>query len=222
MSQQQAADEDLFGLDLVAENRRLRSQNSKLINGMVLAGIGGLVGIVFGITTMMTRPEPVRIALDAGGHAVPVLSLTKNDPPDSDITRRVADCMNGLFNHAFNNYQTTVEKSIGECFTGGGSESVRKMLDPFLQRMAKDSLNLSGTYVIQPFINSRGTMGVGGGMRNVFHVQGVMEIGYRGGKENGTTKPVQYAFQTDVVRVPYDSHISGTRLQNAILVPYER
>jgi hypothetical protein len=213
---------DLFGIDLAAECSRLRGLNMKLTQGIALVAIAGLIGIGIGITGMLVKPERQRIAIDPAGRVIPVVSLSKNDPPDSRITRMAGDCINSLFNHAFHNFQTTAERAIGECFTGGGSESVRKVMEPFLARMQKDSVNISGTYVIQPFINNRGVMGSGSGARNVFHIQGVIAIGYRGGKENSTVRPVEYAFQTDVVRVSYDSHIEGIRLQNIVLVPWEK
>lgn len=220
MSTQQEAP-DLFGIDLHAENTRLRTLNGKLVNGIVIAAVAGTIGLVAGIVGMIHKPERERIALDAGGRAYPVMPLTKGDPPDARITRMAGDCMNQLFNHAFHNYQTTVERAIGECFTGGGSESVRKVMEPFLEKMKKDDVNLASSFVIQPFINARGVMGSGASARNVFHIQGVIDIGYRGGKANTTSRPISYAFQTDVVRVSYDSHIEGMRLQNVVLVPWQ-
>jgi len=216
-----AEDADLFGIDLKKENARLRALNSKMAQGVVLAAVAGLIGLVAGVIGMTVKPERERIGLDAGLRAVPLVSLTKNDPPDSTITRMTGDCVNKLFNHAFHNYQTTVESAIGACFTGGGSESVRKVMDPFLDRMKKDKVNLAMTYVIQPFINSRSTTSSGGLLRNVFHVQGVIEIGYRGGQGSTTVRPIQYAFQSDVVRVSYDSHVDGIRLQNIIMAPWD-
>ncbi|MBY0240017.1 MAG: hypothetical protein K2X55_11950 [Burkholderiaceae bacterium] len=218
-NQQQTA--DLFGIDLHAEVTRLRTLNGKLASGIVVAALAGTIGLVVGIAGMTHKPERERIALDANGRAYPVLPLTKGDPPDARITRMAGDCMNSLFNHAFHNYQTTVERAIGECFTGGGSESVRKVMEPFLEKMKKDDVNLSGSFVIQPFINTRSVMGSGAGARNVFHIQGVIDIGYRGGKANTTSRPVPYAFQSDLVRVSYDSHIEGLRLQNVVLVPWQ-
>jgi hypothetical protein len=203
-TQQEAA--DLFGIDLHAEVTRLRTLNGKLVGGIVIAALAGTIGLAAGIAGMTHKP---------------VLPLTKGDPPDARITRMAGDCMNQLFNHAFHNYQTTVERAIGECFTGGGSESVRKVMEPFLEKMKKDDVNLASSFVIQPFINARGVMGNGTGARNVFHIQGVIDIGYRGGKANTTSRPVSYAFQTDVVRVSYDSHIEGMRLQNVVLVPWQ-
>lgn len=213
---------DGFGLNLTAECTRLRKLNAKLVNGVALAVVAGTIGIAFGIFAMAVKPERERIGLDASGRAIPLVSLTKNDPPDARITRMVSDCVNSLFNHAFHNYQTTVERTIGECFTGGGSDSVRKMLDPFLARMEKDKVNMAGTFTIQPFINTRRVIGTGANARNAFNIQGVIAIGYRGGKENTTTRPEEYAFSSDVVRVSYDSHIEGIRLQNIILVPWTR
>ena len=213
---------DLFGLDLPAECARLRTLNAKLTKGVAIAAIAGLVGIVAGAFGLLTRPAPERIALDAGGRAIPLVALTKADPPDARITRMAADCMNGMFNHAFHNYQTTVERTIGDCFTGGGSASIRKVIEPFLVRLKAEQVNMAGTFVIQPFINSRSVMGGGSGARNVFHVQGVIAIGYRGAKATDTTRPVEYAFQTDIVRVSYDSHIEGIRLQNVVLGPWEK
>ena len=218
-TQQEAA--DLFGIDLHAEVTRLRTLNGKLVGGIVIAALAGTIGLAAGIAGMTHKPERERIALDANGRAYPVLPLTKGDPPDARITRMAGDCMNSLFNHAFHNYQTTVERAIGECFTGGGSESVRKVMEPFLEKMKKDDVNLASSFVIQPFINARDVMGKGTGARNVFHIQGVIDIGYRGGKANTTSRPVSYAFQTDVVRVSYDSHIEGMRLQNVVLVPWQ-
>jgi len=218
-TQQEAA--DLFGIDLHAEVTRLRTLNGKLVGGIVIAALAGTIGLAAGIAGMTHKPERERIALDANGRAYPVLPLTKGDPPDARITRMAGDCMNQLFNHAFHNYQTTVERAIGECFTGGGSESVRKVMEPFLEKMKKDDVNLASSFVIQPFINARGVMGNGTGARNVFHIQGVIDIGYRGGKANTTSRPISYAFQTDVVRVSYDSHIEGMRLQNVVLVPWQ-
>lgn len=213
---------DLVALDLHAECVRLRELNRKLVNGIATVALAGAAALAFGVFALAVRPERERIALDANGRAVPLVVLTKNDPPDARITRMAGDCINELFNDAFHNYQTTVERAIGECFTGGGSESVRRVMDPFLERVKTEQVNLAGTFVIQPFINSRGVIGSGTGARHVFHVQGVIAIGYRGGKINSTIRPVEYAFQTDVVRVSYDSHVEGIRLQNIILVPYER
>lgn len=209
---------DLFGIDLHTEVTRLRDLNTKLVKGIALAVLAGTIGIVGGVVGMTSKPERERVALDANGRAYPLLPLTKGDPPDARITRMAGDCLNGLFNHAFHNYQTTVERAIGDCFTGGGSESVRKVMEPFLARMKKDDINMASSFVIQPFINSRSVMGA----RNVFQVQGVIEIGYRGGKANTTSRPVIYGFQTDVIRVSYDSHIEGMRLQNVVLVPWQQ
>lgn len=209
---------DLFGIDLQAECERLRDINRRLATAIGIATIGGITGLVFGVSSMTLAPERERIALDASGRAVPLVVLTKDDPPDARITRMSGDCVNQLFNHAFHNFQSTVERAIGDCFTGGGSESVRQVLDPFLQRVQKEQVNIASSFVIQPFINRRSVQNG----RNVFHIQGVVSIGYRGGKVNTTIRPVEYAFQSDVVRVSYDSHIEGIRLQNIILVPYER
>jgi hypothetical protein len=213
---------DLFGIDLHAEVSRLRGLNTKLAGVAALGFFAGTIGIVAGIVGMTSKPESERIALDAGGRAYPVMPLTKGDPPDARITRMAGDCVNYLFNHSFHNYQTTVERAIGDCFTGGGSESVRKVMEPFLEKMKKDDVNMASSFVIQPFINTRSVMGTGAGARNVFHIQGVIDIGYRGGKANTTSRPVSYAFQSDVVRVSYDSHIEGMRLQNVVLVPWQR
>lgn len=212
---------DLFGIDLHAENVRLRALNTKLAGGVALAAVAGSIALIAGIAGMTSKPERERIALDAGGRAYPVMPLTKGDPPDARITRMAGDCINFLFNHAFHNYQSTVERAIGDCFTGGGSDSVRKVMEPFLERMKKDDVNMASSFVIQPFINTRSVMGSGSGARNVFHIQGVIDIGYRGGKANTTARPVSYAFQSDVVRVSYDSHIEGMRLQNVVLVPWQ-
>lgn len=209
---------DLFGIDLQAECERLRDLNRKLATGIGMAAIGGVIAVLFGMSAMTMAPERERIALDASGRAIPLVVLTKNDPPDARITRMAGDCVNMLFNHAFHNYQTTVERAIGDCFTGGGSESVRKVLNPFLDRVKNEQVNIASSFVIQPFINRRSVQGG----RNVFQIQGVVSIGYRGSKINSTIKPVEYAFESDVIRVPYDSHIEGIRLQNVILVPYER
>lgn len=218
-NQQEAA--DLFGIDLHTENVRLRALNSKLVGAVALGFIAGTIGLVVGIIGMTNKPERERIALDPSGRVFPVMALTKGDPPDARITRMAGDCMNELFNHAFHNYQTTVERAIGDCFTGGGSDSVRKVMEPFLDKMKKDDVNLASSFVILPFINKREVMGSGSGARNVFHVQGVIDIGYRGGKAGTTSRPVSYAFQTDVVRVSYDSQIEGIRLQNVVLVPWQ-
>lgn len=218
-NQQEAA--DLFGIDLHTEVTRLRLMNSKLVGAVALGCVAGTLGIVIGIIGMTSKPERERVALDASGRFYQVADLTKGDPPDARITRMAGDCINQLFNHAFHNYQTTVERAIGECFTGGGSDSVRKVMEPFLEKMKKDDVNLAGSFVIQPFINNRGVMGAGKNARNVFHIQGVIDIGYRGGKASTTSRPVSYAFQTDVVRVSYDSHIEGIRLQNVVLVPWQ-
>jgi hypothetical protein len=211
---------DLFGIDLHTEVTRLRDLNTKLVKGIALAALAGTIGIAGGVIGMTSKPERERVALDANGRAYPLLPLTKGDPPDARITGMAGACLNGLFNHAFHNYQTTVERAVGDCFTGGGSESVRKVMEPFLARMKKDDLNMAGSFVIQPFINTRSVLGSGAGARNVFKVQGVIEIGYRGGK--ATTRPISYAFQTDVVRVSYDSHVEGIRLQNVVLVPWQQ
>jgi hypothetical protein len=216
-----AEDADLFGIDLKGENARLRSQNGKLAQAVAFAAIAGLVGLIVGVVGMTVKPERERIGLDANGRAIPLVSLTKNDPPDAKVTRMAGDCINSLFNHAFHNYQTTVERAIGDCFSGGGSASVRTVMEPFLERMKKEKVNISMTYVIQPFINSRSTTSVGGVARNVFTVQGVIAIGYRGGQGTTTTRPVEYAFQSDVVRVSYDSHVEGIRLQNIVMAPWE-
>lgn len=218
-NQQEAA--DLFGIDLHTEVTRLRALNSKLVGAVSLAIVAGTIGVVTGIIGLTNKPERERVALDANNRFFPVMVLTKGDPPDARITRMAGDCMNELFNHAFHNYQTTVERAIGDCFTGGGSDSVRKVMEPFIEKMKKDDVNLASSFVILPFINSRGVMGSGTNARNVFHVQGVIDIGYRGGKASTTSRPVSYAFQTDVVRVSYDSQIEGIRLQNVVLVPWQ-
>ncbi|MEX5747537.1 hypothetical protein [Massilia sp. X63] len=218
-SQQNAA--DLFGIDLHKEVTRLRELNTKLVGGAALGFVAGTLGLIVGIMGMTSKPERERVALDPAGRFYPVLSLTKNDPPDARITRMAGDCINGLFNHAFHNFQSTVERSVGECFTGGGTESVRQVLEPFLKKMKDSNANLAGSFVIQPFINARSVAGTGASARNVFHVQGVIDIGYRGGKANTTSRPVSYAFQSDIVRVSYDSHIEGIRLQNVVLVPWQ-
>jgi hypothetical protein len=212
---------DLFGIDLHREVARLRELNTKLAGGAALGIVAGTIGLVVGFMGMTGKPERERVALDPAGRFYPVLSLTKNDPPDAAITRMASNCISGLFNHAFHNYQSTVERTIGECFTGGGSESVRKVLEPHLKKMKDNNANLAGTYVIQPFINARSVAGTGAAARNVFHVQGVIDIGYRGAKANTSLRPVSYAFQSDIVRVSYDSHIEGIRLQNVVLVPWQ-
>lgn len=212
---------DLFGLDLASECVRLRAQNATLVKAIALAVLGGSVAVVFGLMTLLVKPERERVAVDAAGRVVPLVSLTKGDPPDARVTRMASDCLNGLFNHAFHNYQTTVERTVGECFTGGGSESVRKLMEPFIARMKSENVNMAANFVIQPFINSRKPIGTGAGMRNVFNIQGIIAIGYRGSKVNTSVAPTKYIFQTDVVRVSYDSHIEGIRLQNVVLVPYE-
>lgn len=202
---------DSYGLDLHAEVLRLREQNSKLTKGMLLSGVAAFIGIVFGISAFAIKPQPERFAVDPAGRVFPVAPLTTDDPPDARVTRFAGDCINGLLNHAFHNYQNTVERAVSECFTGGGTESVKQTIMPLLQTMKDKQLNLATEFVILPFINNR----VIENNRRVYKVQGVIAVGYRG--KGASIRPIQYAFQTDVVRVPYDSSIEGIRLQNLIL-----
>lgn len=204
----------LLGIDLVEDNIRLREINAKLAKGIVFSSIAAVVGVAIGLIGFIIKPEPERIAVDPAGRAVPVLTLTKNDPPDSRITKLAGECVSDLLNHAFHNYQTTVERAIGGCFTGQGSVSVRQAIDPLLERMKKERMNMAAQYVIMPFINSRSVDGFG---RRVFHVQAVISVGYRGTALAGSIKPIEYALSADVVRVPYDSHIEGVRMQNLVL-----
>lgn len=201
----------MFGLDLHDEVLRLREQNSKLSKGIFLSAVAAIAGFVFGAVCIAIKPDPERVAIDPSGRVFPVVSLTKNDPPDSRVTRLAGDCVNDLLNHAFHNYQTTVERAIGACFTGGGSESVRQQIYPLLDTMNKEKMNMASSFIIQPFINNR----VIEGGRRVYKIQGEVSIGYRG--RGASSPPIRYAFATDVVRVPYDSHIEGIRLQNLIL-----
>lgn len=203
--------EDTYGLDLHAEVLRLREQNSKLIKGILLSGLAAVIGIVFGVSAYFSKPEPERFAVDPAGRVFPVNSLSAGDPPDSRVTRFAADCINSLLNHAFHNYQNTVERAVSECFTGGGTDSVKQTVMPLLQTMKDKQLNLASQFVILPFINNR-VLEYG---RRVYKVQGVITVGYRG--KGASIRPIEYAFQTDVVRVPYDSSIEGVRLQNLIL-----
>lgn len=204
----------LTDVDLVAENVRLRSLNSQLTIGIALAALAAVVGVVVGAIGFFSKPDPERIAIDPAGRVVPLTVLTKNDPPDARITKFAGECVTDLLNHAFHNYQTTTERAISNCFTGGGSESVRAAIYPLLARMKKERMNMAGQFVIMPFINSRSLDRFG---RRVFNVQAVIVIGYRGTAASGSIRPIEYSLSTDVVRVPYDSHIEGVRLQNLIL-----
>jgi hypothetical protein len=206
-----AVQEDLLGLDLVRELKRVNALNSKLVNGIVIAAAAGVIGIVFGLISALSRPEPVRLATDAQGRAYPVASLTANDPPDAKVTKVAGECIYYLLNHSFHNFQNTFEKAVGECVTGGGTVGIRKAADPLLARMRADKLNMSSQFVIFPFINSRSD--VKG--RRVYHVQGVVSVGYRG--TDRSVPPIEYVFSSDVTRVPYDSHIEGLRMENLVL-----
>lgn len=201
----------LAGLDLHAELDRVRGLNVKLAGALSLITIGVIAAIVFAVAALTFKPEPDRMAVDPMGRVYPVSLLTTDDPPDSRVTRMVGDCVTDLLNHPFHNYQTGVEKAISGCFTGGGSQSIRVTLDPLLAKMKTEQMNMASNFVILPFINNRR---IEGG-RRVYNVQGVVAVGYRG--RGASAQPITYAFSTDVVRVAYDSHIEGIRLQNLLL-----
>lgn len=204
----------LFGVDLQNELQRLREQNASLTASFAKIATASLVAVAIGLVAFFKRPAPDRVAVDPQWRVVQMTTLTENDPPDSRITKFAGECISDALNHAFHNYQTTVERAIGSCFTGGGSESVRQALDPLLKTMRDKKLNMETQFLIQPFINSRDTDKFN---RHVFHIQAIIMVGYRSTGEGGSTRPLKYALSTDVVRVPYDSQIEGIRLQNLIL-----
>lgn len=206
---------DGYGVDLYAEIKRLRAQNAKLVTGIATASIGGLIALLIGFTAYFQKPDPDRYAVGPNGEAFPLQSLTKNDPPDSRVTRFASDCVTDLLNQKFDNYQSNVERAIGSCFTGGGSESIRTVLDPFLAKAKEMKMNLAVNFVIQPFINTRWVEGKGISAYRVYNIQAVVTLGYRG--QVNSTRAVEYTLETNLVRVPYQSQIEGLRMQNLLL-----
>ena len=199
------------GLDLKADNDRLREQNTKLINSLAKVSLGTVLCVAVGLFGLLREPERERLAVDPAGRVYPVTMLTKNDPPDARVTAMVDRCISDLLNHAFHNFQTTVERAVGGCVTGGGSLSVRRALDPLLERMKKEQMNLAGSFVIQPFIHKRGVEN----NSRTYEVQATIQVGYRG--TSSSIRPVEYALSANVIRVPFESHPEGLRIQNLVL-----
>jgi len=194
---------------------RLREQNSSLVKSVAGAAIGGLIALVIGLSAYFKKPEPDRVAVGADRRVVQMQSLTTGDPPDARVTRFVSDCITDLLNQPFNNYQRTVERAIGDCFTGGGSESIRETIYPLLATAKDKKMNLASTWSTQPFINSRRIEGNLKTGYRVFNVQAVLSVGYRG--QTNTSKPIDYVLEVNVARVPFDSNAEGIRLQNLVL-----
>jgi hypothetical protein len=207
-----------MGLDLLAELERTRHLNSKLVSGSVAIIAGSLLVATVGLYAYLHRPEPDRVGVMPDGRVIALQSLDKGDPPDSRVTRRVEDCMIDLLNQPFTNYQNTVEKALSNCFTGGGADSAREAIDPLLQGIKKNKMELASGFVIKPFVNSRKVETDSGGPYRVWNIQAVLSVGYRG--TTSSTKPVEYAMEVNIRRVPYNSHIEGTRLQNMVLKVY--
>lgn len=201
----------LFGLDLHNELARVRAQNRALVKGIGASGLAALIGVVFGLVCLVVKPSPARVAIDPAGRLYPVVEMSKNELPDSRVTRFAGDCIYNLLNHAFHNYQNTFERAVSTCTTSAGIESVRLALYPRLEDMKKYRMNLASNFLIQPFVNSR-TVEFG---RLVYHIQGTIQIGYRG--TNASINPVEYAFSADFVRVPFESSVEGIRMQNIVL-----
>lgn len=206
---------DSYGLDLHDEVKRLRGQNSTLVKSIFWTSVAGVVALIIGLSAYFKKPEPDRVAVGPNMSVVQMQPLTSGDPPDARVTRFVSDCITDLLNQPFNNFQRTVERAIGDCFTGGGSASIRETIYPLLDTAKDKKMNITATWSIQPFINSRRIEGNLKTGYRVFNIQAVLSVGYRG--QTNSSKPVDYALEVNVARVPFDSNVEGLRLQNLVL-----
>lgn len=199
----------LVGTDLVVELKRQTLSNRRQATtfAVLVATCAVLAGVI--VHSLVMRPDPVRITIDVSGRAIPLNTLPTADPLDRRVLGLVGDCMHGLLNASFLDYQTTVGRTIGDCFTGGGTDAVRKEIDPFLAKMKATRLNLYSEWKTLPFIDTRSG---GSPADRVFRVRGQIAVGYRG--ESTVERPVLYNFEALVVRVPYESSIQGIRVQS--------
>lgn len=201
----------IFGFDPIGENEKLRDLNRKLSGAIVFVAAASIIAIVFGVWSLRSKPEPVRIGVDESGRTFKMVPLTNEGVPQIRVTRMASDCVFQLLNHAWTSSQESVERAIGGCMTADGEESVRLALEPHLARIMKNQSNLVATYTIQPFLNKREVIN----SKLVYHYQAAVQLADRGGK--GTGNPIEYVVQADLVRVSFDSHPEGVRLQNLVL-----
>lgn len=207
-----------YGLSPLQENQQLRERNAALLRTNVILGISSAIAIFFSIWCIANRPSPERYGVDSEGRAFPPIPLSKEAVPQLRVTRMVSDCVFKLTNHAWTSFQSSVESSINECLTPDGADSFRAAIEPWLKKIKVNKTNLVMAYAIAPFVNSK-EVDIRG--RLVFKYQGVLSIGERGGNSTGSTRPIDFVMQADVVRVGFDSHPEGVRIQNLILTQRE-
>lgn len=202
---------DDLPIDLNAEVTRLRSLNRRLTHALYCAAITVPVTLVFALGALFVRPTPERFAVDPSGRFAPIVALNKDDPPDARVISRMGDCITDLYNHSFTNYRTTVSKAKVECLTGGGADSFQEALNPLLEVMQRSKVNMVATLRVSPNIASRSFIN---GARS-FKVQAMVDLGYVG--QSGTQQPVSYALEMTMVRVPWESHLTGLRVRDILL-----
>lgn len=196
------SNQDLYGALVKA-----RRVGQRLDGSVGLASKALLVLAVLAVVALWMRPDPDRLAVDPANRIYPIEAMAAGDPPESKVTLFVKDCMSGVLNGTFTDYDRTINRSIGECFTAAGQDSVTPVIAPFLANMKRDRKNLTSQYVVTPFTKLR----LGSSLSNrVWKVQGIVAVGYRG--QNVNTQPILYAFEASVVRVPYWSSVQGIRL----------
>jgi hypothetical protein len=204
-------DAALLGVDLVAALLAERAINKKLSTAIGIMAMGSVLCIFSAIGAFSAKPQPDRIAVGPNHEVFSIQMMANMDPPDSKVTAFVGECMDGLLNGAFHNFQSTVGATIDRCFTGGGAESARHEIDPFLLQMKKDQMNLASLPMIMPFIDSRPVV-LG---RGTYKVQGTYAVGFRG--TNSSTRPIEYAYEATVVHVPYESNVFGIRIESVTM-----
>lgn len=206
--------DSMSGMDLYGEMIRQRRLNRKLTSGLTIAGIVCAVLAVIAIAALAMRADAFKVAVDPVGRAYPIETMTTDDPPDAKVTLFVRDCINGVLNGTFHDYDETIGKTISECFTTGGEVAVASVIEPFLDQMKANKTNVASQFVVLPLM--RGKTGSKFANRK-FTVQGEVAVGFRG--QNTNSRPLTYAFEASVVRVPYWSSVQGIRLESIRMKP---
>lgn len=202
-------DTALVGTDLTIEIRRTRVLNQRLAAAFGFMSLSAVLMFGIAIHSIGFKVDPVRVAVDQTAHVYGIDTTAAGEPADAKITMFVGNCINGVLNASFANYKNTVSRSVGECFTGGGTASVMKEIEPFLQSMKTNRTNLVTQFTVLPFINTRTEPTA---RTRSYKVQGVVALSYIG--EQTSTRPLSYSFEANVVRVPYESSIYGIRLES--------
>lgn len=178
---------------------------------MYVLSITAAISVGVALFSLFVRPSPEKFAVDPAGRFAPIVEISKGDPPDAKVIARVADCVTDLYNHSFTHFRTTVARAKVDCMTGGGADSFQEALNPLLETLRQQKVNMVATFRVSPNISAR-TIIDG---KRAYIVQAAVDLGYVG--QSGVQQPLLYSVQMTVMRVPWDSHISGLRVRDISL-----